>query len=382
MFFKFQAVFLKSVLLCCSVLLPACNTSEDNSDQTSEIVHHTISPETIITAGEYDTLFTLGALSDADHLSNGSIAVLDRLTATAYIFSSEGDYLSEAGRRGSGPGEFNSPDALVPLEGDSILIFDRSIRKISVYSNDGTFLHDMEENVQSIFPYWSKYCGPDKYTGGIMFMNSNDGGYESEYSVCSFGIDLCPTDTFFTNKAQFIPGDFNSMIQNSIFSCAFTCDSEGNVFVAPVSTDRYEVIGFNSLGECFLTIEKEITPLRKTDDELLSETERFNTMYSARNSGTPVNYTPVEFRYTIPPQGLHADNLGRIWVLNGQSDRFLFEVYDYEGTLLFDVEVTGIDPEETIATGMMWWSLSEHGLLGFSLDPVNIPEIYVFDLPE
>ncbi len=379
---KLHAVFHEITLLASIVLLLACNSPEDNSDQISEIAHYAISPRTVICPEEFDTLFTLGAVSDADHLSDGSIAVLDRLTATAYIFSSEGEYLSRAGRRGSGPGEFNSPDALVPLEDNSMLIFDRSIRKISAYSNDGTFLHDLEENVQSVFPYWSKYSGPDEFTGGIMFMNSNDAGYESEYSVCSYGIDLCPTDTFFTNKAQLIPGDLTSMIQNSVFSCAFTCDSQGNVFVAPVSTDRYTVSGFNSLGECFLTIERDITPLRKTTEELASETERFNTMYSARSSGAPVNYTPIEFRYAIPPQGLHTDNMGRIWVLNGQSDRFLFEVYDYTGAILFDVEVTGIDPEETIGTGMMWWNMSEHGLLGFSLDPVNIPEIYVFELPE
>ncbi len=379
---KQNTVFLEFVLLTFIVLLPACNFQEQGSDPIYEITRYSISPKAIICAGEYDTLFTLGAVSDADHLSNGNIAVLDRLTAAAYIFSSEGEFLSRAGRRGSGPGEFNSPDALVPLNGDSMLIFDRSIRKISVYSNDGTFLYDIEENLESIFPYWAEQSSPDNFSGGIMFMNSTESGYETEYSVCSFGIDLCPVDTFFTNRALLIPGDLSSMIQNSVFSCGFTCDSQGNTFVAPASTDQYVIQGFNSLGECFLTIEKEITPLRKTSEELANETERFNTMYSARSSGEPVNYTPLEFRYTIPPQGLHADNLGRIWVLNGHSDRFLFEVYDYSGALLFDVELCGIDPEETIGSGMMWWNISEHGLLGFSLDPVNIPEIYVFELPE
>ena len=370
-------------LLCFSLFyLTGCESAGENAVQLEEPARYTMSPEVVICAGEFDTLFTLGAVSDADHLSNGNIAVLDRLTATAYIFSSEGEFLSRAGRRGSGPGEFNSPDAIVPLNGDSMLVFDRSIRKISVYSNDDTFLYDVEENMESIFPYWTKKSSPDKFTGGIMFMNSNDGGYESEYSICSFGIDLCPTDTFFTHKAQFVPGDFTGMIRNSLFSCAFASDSLGNVFVAPVSTDHYKIQGFNKLGECFMTIERDITPLRKTDEELASETERFNTMYGARSSGAPVNYTPLEFRYTIPPQGLHADNLGRIWVLNGHSDTFLFEVFDYSGAILFEVELTGMAPEETMGSGMMWWNLSEHGLLGFSLDPVNTSEIYVFELPE
>ena len=366
------------------MILPAvflsCNSSEESQNQPQETALYSIHPSAVISAEEYDTPFTLGAISDVDHLSDGNIAVLDRLSASAYIFSPAGEYLARAGRRGSGPGEFNSPDAIVPFASDSMLIFDRTIRRISVYNENGTHIRDMEENFEFPVPYWSKYNGPDRYVGGIMYTNSNPEGYEIEYSICSFGNDLCPVDTFFTNKAQMIPDNITSAIQNSIFSCAFTCDSEGNVFVAPVSAEEYTVRGFNGRGECFLTIERDITPVRKTQEELACETERFNTMFNARNSGVASNYSPEEFRYTVPPQGLHADNLGRLWVLNGTSGEPLFDVYDYSGELLFCVDVMGIDSEETI--DMLWWNISEHGLLAFSLDPVKLPKVYVYELPD
>ncbi len=370
-------ISIQPVLMILLAVSLSCDSSQETQDQSQEPPLYSIHPTAVISADEFDTLYTLGAVSDVNHLSDGNIAVLDRLSASAYIFSPSGEYLTRAGRRGSGPGEFNSPDAIVPFPSDSMLIFDRTIRRISVYSENGTHIHDMPENFEFPVPYWSKYNGPGRYVGGIMYMNSNSEGYEIEYSICSFGNDLCPVDTFFTNKAQMIPDDITNTIQNSIFSCAFTCDSEGNVFVAPVSAEKYIIQGYNSRGECFLTIERDITPVRKTDEELARETERFNSMFSARNSGAPGNYSPGEFRYTIPPQGLHADNLGRLWVLDGTSGESLFDVFDYSGELLFTVKIQGIESEETV--DMLWWNVSEHGLLAFSLDPVNVPKVYVFE---
>jgi len=373
-------ISIQPVLMIFLAVSLSCYSSEESQDQSQETPLYSIHPTAVISADEFDTLYTLGAISDVDHLSGGNIAVLDRLSASAYIFSPSGEYLVRAGRRGSGPGEFNSPDAIVPLPSHSMLIFDRTIRRISLYNENGTHIHDMPENFEFPVPSWSKYSGPGRYVGGIMYMNSNSEGYEIEYSICSFGNDLCPVDTFFTNKAQMIPDDITNTIQNSIFSCAFTCDSEGNVFVAPVSTEKYRIQGYNSQGECFLILERDITPVRKTEEELACETERFNSMFSARNSGATSNYSPGEFRYTIPPQGLHADNLGRLWVLNGTSGESLFDVFDYSGKLLFTVKIQGIESEETV--DMLWWNVSEHGLLAFSLDPINVPKVYVFEFPD
>jgi hypothetical protein len=46
---------------------------------------------------------------------------------------------------------------------------------------------------------------------------------------------------------------------------------------------------------------------------------------------------------------VHADGLGRLWVLNGFSDTPVFDVYSYEGEML------EIDPNEI--QEVLWWNV-------------------------
>lgn len=353
----------------------SCSTSEEPQDHAQVSVY----PTTVISSDQFDTLYTFAAISDVDHLSNGNIAILDRLSARAYIFSSEGEYLTNVGFRGTGPGEFNSPDCMVPVSEDSLLIFDKSIRVISVFNEDGVYISDIDDIINSPFPYWCKYNGQGRYVGGMMFINSNSEGYDITYSVCAVSELLCPIDTFFTNTTPLIRDDITSMLNNSVFSCAFASDNNGNVFVAPTSDSDYSIYGYNSEGECFLSLTRNIQRVKKSEQELSLESERFNRMLRARNPGSISEYSPPEYLYMIPPQGLHVDNCARLWVLRGTCRQPIFDVYNYSGSLLFSAEIMGIDQEETI--DVLWWSISEHGLLAFSVDPYMFPKVYVYDLP-
>lgn len=82
-------------------------------------------------------------LHDVRHvarLSNGSIAVATGQTIRYY--DSAGVHLRSTGREGSGPGEFRRIGVMVPMHGDSLLVFDGTNRRVSVLAPDGSFARD------------------------------------------------------------------------------------------------------------------------------------------------------------------------------------------------------------------------------------------------
>lgn len=71
----------------------------------------------------------------AIELSDGTIVVNDHTRLK--FFSREGAFLRNAGRQGSGPGEFSQLRELCPLHGDSLLAIDYSDGRLSLWDREG-----------------------------------------------------------------------------------------------------------------------------------------------------------------------------------------------------------------------------------------------------
>lgn len=78
----------------------------------------------------------------ARRLPDGRVVALDPRLQTLFVFSPEGDLLAQAGREGDGPGEFKRPGGAVSLGGDTILVYDASHMRFSLFDTDGNFLDD------------------------------------------------------------------------------------------------------------------------------------------------------------------------------------------------------------------------------------------------
>ncbi|WP_420448280.1 hypothetical protein [Candidatus Palauibacter sp.] len=73
-------------------------------------------------------------------LSDGSVAVADRGTASVRIFSPTGEYLRSMGREGAGPGEFRSPYLMWVLPGDTLWVGNLRPWHFNVFAADGEFV--------------------------------------------------------------------------------------------------------------------------------------------------------------------------------------------------------------------------------------------------
>ena len=77
-------------------------------------------------------------------LSDGSVAVLDRLTAEIRIFGADGRHLRSMGSRGEGPGEFRSAWKLWVLPGDTLWAGDYRPWRYNVFTSDGEWLRAVQ----------------------------------------------------------------------------------------------------------------------------------------------------------------------------------------------------------------------------------------------
>jgi len=364
-------------LALCLILTGCSETTEDAAlDSSSSVVE--LTPATVIGSVDFSGEDCFAAISDAEFTPCGDIAVLDRVRGCAAVFNSSGEYLYSLGRSGSGPGEFISPDCMTSF-GSGMVVFERSSGKASLFSGGGAYEGDLRD-AAGIIPTYCSSAGESFFVGGVSARDPEGGDMDGVYMVIVFDSQLNPMDTLYTHHYTLEYGNYSAMLRNTNFSCSFDCDDEGNTFIAPCSCEEFHLMGFDSTGSQFLNLVTDVSPVERSAGEIALEEERFNSVIRARNNGFTGSYEALEHRYAIPPNGIHADNLGRLWVRNGLVPGQEFLVYDYQGNLLFTAEVQGLDPSET--NELLWWSVDESGLLCFSMDPLEYPAVYFFAMPE
>ena len=74
---------------------------------------------------------------DALRLPDGSIAVAESSSDQVRFFSSAGEFLGARGRTGEGPGEFQQLTSIEQGRGDSLVVFDARLQRITVLSLEG-----------------------------------------------------------------------------------------------------------------------------------------------------------------------------------------------------------------------------------------------------
>ncbi len=353
--------------------------SEVSSDDSAVTLVYELSPRLVLGENDLDEHYSLGAISAVRFLDDGRIAVLDRFAYGARIYSPSGEYLQTIGGQGDGPGEFCNPNSMAALN-DRIVIIDKWALRATLFDQQGRYIDELTNSWSFTPPSFIHMASDSFLIGGVTTMDGSEGVTTVDYMVNVMNMSFEVVDTLFLNHFVFEAGNATQMLQMSLFSVSHTTDGNGNMFVAEASPESYRIEGWNLAGENFTTIAREFDPVEKTAEEIARESERISRMIEARNPGIKHTYTPILSRNQIPPNGVHADGLGRLWVLNGFSDTPVFDVYSYEGEMLFSVEMLEIDPNEI--QEVLWWNVSEHGLAVFSRDPWEIPLVWVYDLPE
>ena len=102
-------------------------------------------PEPVFSLGGSGVVeeLSLFEVAGALRLTDGRIVVADGGSRTLKVFDPAGEFVRAAGGPGEGPGEFRALNHLARLPGDSVVMFDFGLRRLTVF--DATF--DLQRQV-------------------------------------------------------------------------------------------------------------------------------------------------------------------------------------------------------------------------------------------
>jgi len=83
--------------------------------------------------------YIFNRIFDIDADSKGNIYVADSGDKLIKVFDKNGKYLNSFGREGEGPGEFKGISRIFISKNDKIYVYDRNLRRITVFNNDLKF---------------------------------------------------------------------------------------------------------------------------------------------------------------------------------------------------------------------------------------------------
>jgi hypothetical protein len=123
-------------MFACIWAVPGC-TRRETFDDANGRFHGAVPERTATVAATSDPSAYFTAISGVDVDSRGRIYVGDIFQQQITILGPDGSVVRGFGRRGSGPGEFQAIRGVQVLGGDSILVYDPGLGRVSVFGPGG-----------------------------------------------------------------------------------------------------------------------------------------------------------------------------------------------------------------------------------------------------
>lgn len=100
-----------------------------------------VSVEPVVTIGEThgQLPYVFGNVGDATVLSDGRLVISDNQSSEVRYYDRRGRHLYTSGREGEGPGEFDLVSELVRMPGDTVVVIDPQLQRVSIIDSSGHF---------------------------------------------------------------------------------------------------------------------------------------------------------------------------------------------------------------------------------------------------
>jgi hypothetical protein len=362
-----------------SILVAGCGGNGGPSgggpipEDTTSWLEMTVSDSIGVELGDPDYMFS--SIQTIAHGPDGLLYVLDRAGCCVSVYADDGTFVRRFSREGSGPGELINPLAMALVGDGRVFVCSPWNGGIHAFSPEGEWLGLVTEftnNPPLVM------CGT---TGNAYVAFRLQVEPEGDELVCSTFIGRYEEGTepvlkYWEDSFPFDPLDLTTLLRRSFFGNAFSVDDEGNVFISPLTSERYLVEGFTPDGEKFLEISRDAAQVAKTEEEIREEKFYVETLLESYGaSGVVIDYEPDPFRNAV--SDLDVDSTGRIWVRRGTERTPVFDVYDYDGVLLFTASVPSITVD-----GDYWdFTIDGYAVMAFSANPDIYQQIYLMELP-
>jgi hypothetical protein len=313
-----------------------------------------LSPDPVLSVGTFqgDSLYALFQVQGAGRLEEGGIVLANAGSGEIRFYSAEGEFVTAMGRKGEGPGEFQSPVLVGVLTGDTLVVVDSQLRRLSL-------IHPGEGTVESVrisddlggggFPQGMFADGSIVMGGGFYW--SSDGGVQ-----LSSGFSRRPTGYRSADRQGELVSDFGefpgsefymqvqsqsggaiSMRARLIPFGKYAMQAVGPDFLYYGSGDSWEVKAFDPGGVLrrIYRMAVDPRPIQAADVESVIQEEIAETGDPARAPEIRAGFEEMPLPETMPAfAGLDVDAQGFLWVerYRGPGDEGPeYEILDPEG---------------------------------------------------
>lgn len=326
----------------------ACGAADADPDVVStvrdsagvRIVEHSgVPPE--IQLG--DPVLRIGSLDGPEHdqlhrvqgaarLGDGRIVIADGGSSQLRFFDATGAHLMNFGRRGGGPGEFQSMSFMRRLRGDSILVFDSRLRRVTVVSPDGAVAREVPLTLEG---RGSLAVAAATIDGTLLLRRMAAMSTESrDYLRDTLDLSIHRDGAAPVNMPPYLGSEMQRrveengqmvMIMLSTLPFARTSHTAAGTAFWIGSTDMYEIHGYDTTGRLAIILRSAHVPQRSVDDALLARfaDARVEDRRRALQSGSgEFDERAIRRDLDALPRvsglpfydGLFADDAGRLWV--------------------------------------------------------------------
>lgn len=302
---------------------------------------------TVIPLTEQITLDDLGVLGTGSlcYLSNGDLAVLDNVAQEVYILR-DGEEVAKVSSIGGGPLEYTSPTELAPRPGGGFVLNCAPNKKILLYDETyqctGEILF-FDQTLRPGTPVRLRMVS-DSTLVGVDYIFDEVSGCGTRLSLWNFSNPESPERlyTYHTRLTENVH-PLNYLIKTAILFDVNV--DEETVFFADATADEFRVEVVSLDNRPLNAIISDVTPLRKTQEDLDTETERLRSAW-IRGTGSEAgfDYEPQEFHNTI--QGLFCSPDGTLWVRRGTLFNLDFDIYDTNLELVDQVSFSAPSSQE------------------------------------
>jgi hypothetical protein len=261
----------------------------------------------------------------------------------------------------------NNDFIVTDLPGGAICVFDDSL--------------NWKENIIGFFPrppFTVRTAGDSAFVGMLPAFDREEG--MMGYSIARMENSSEPVTVYSEEMRVFDASRIGPLGADK--DPIFTSDNAGHVFIAEAGTEAVRITGYNRSGEPFISIEENIDRMEKTPEELAyeeAEFEEFSTRMggrSGRMSGMELSFDPVLYRRAVTDLGVDSEN--RLWVRLGAYRYPFWNVYDFEGKLLFTASLQIDDPD----IDYMTVRITENGAVAWIPDPITWPRVLLLEIPD
>jgi len=322
-----------------------------------------------------DSNYVLGAVEKLCYGPDGNLYVFDLVRGSVMVYSPEGTFIRSIARRGEGPGEIVFPLDMTVLNDGSVMI--TALGGIHEYSSQGDYAGVAAEYFTNP-PMNLTAAGDSSLVASKLTVEpGGDGNAVVNYWLARLDDEGQPDVVYATDQMPFDPGNLTDLLNRTWMAYSMAADREGNVYLAPNSSEEFMVDVYDDRAQLVRTISLDVPMVAKTEEEIHEEKAWMEMhLENMGVSGVLIEFEPDPYRRMIT--GLGLDSQGRLWARRGTELEPVFEVFSPEGEHLFTARVPGVGD-----AGQFWsFTIEPEGMAAFSSNPELFQQVFILRLEQ